>query len=123
MSDYSRAVGMKEALNLTTKASDLLDYAVWSGAADGDTNVEDSIVSAQHHLAEARSDLKFVWEAVEEESDGRRPRCGACGMPYHRYGWGDREHDYDPTACINSLRGEIDRLQLWHDALRGEDDE
>jgi hypothetical protein len=33
-----------------------------------------------------------------------------CGMPYHRYGWGDREHDYDPTACINSLRGEIERI-------------
>jgi len=59
----------------------------------------------------------------ERETVSERPPCSMCGMPYHRYGWGDREHDYDPTACINSLRGEIERLQLWHEALEGEDDE
>jgi hypothetical protein len=53
----------------------------------------------------------------------KRGPCAMCGMPYHRYGWNDMQHNYDPTACINGLRGEIERLQLWHDALRGEDDE
>lgn len=43
---------------------------------------------------------------------GDRPPCAMCGLPYHRYGWGDPEHDYDPTACINMLRGQIERPRL-----------
>lgn len=34
-------------------------------------------------------------------------RCSACGMPGHRYGTTDRDHDYSATACINGLLFEI----------------
>ena len=37
--------------------------------------------------------------------------CAACGTSDHRYGTTDPHHDYDATACVNSLRGEVDRLR------------
>lgn len=33
--------------------------------------------------------------------------CAACGLPGHRYGTTDTEHDYCATACINSLLFEL----------------
>ena len=33
--------------------------------------------------------------------------CAACGLPGHRYGTTDREHDYSATACINGLLFEL----------------
>lgn len=38
-----------------------------------------------------------------------RPDCDWCGQPYHRYSTGDTEHDLNPTACINTLRGAVER--------------
>ncbi len=38
--------------------------------------------------------------------------CAACGMPAHRYGRNDGMERFDPMACINTLRGEVDRLLL-----------
>lgn len=43
------------------------------------------------------------------------PACYECGMPGHRFGRTDTKHKYDPTACINMLRGDRDRLR---DALK-----
>jgi len=37
--------------------------------------------------------------------------CAACGQPYHRYSTADPEHEWNPIACINSLRGRIDDLE------------
>lgn len=36
--------------------------------------------------------------------------CGGCGLPGHRFGTTDPGHDYSATACVNSLRGEVERL-------------
>ncbi len=50
------------------------------------------------------------WEAI------RAQPCGICEQPYHRYCDHDPEHEWAPTACINSLRHEVDRLRnqaLW----------
>ncbi len=34
-----------------------------------------------------------------------------CGMPGHRYGSTDTEHEPSYTACINSLRGHLDEAR------------
>ena len=38
-------------------------------------------------------------------------RCAACGMPAHRYGRNEGTERFDPMACINTLRGEVERLE------------
>lgn len=38
-------------------------------------------------------------------------RCASCGLPGHRYGRNESPERYDPVACINSLRGEVERLR------------
>ena len=57
-----------------------------------------------------------------------RSVCAACGLSAHRYGTNDPAHDFDPIACINGLKGEIERLrgelqatQMLLAALNGED--
>ena len=37
--------------------------------------------------------------------------CAACGLPGHRYGRNEGMERFDRQACINMLRGEVDRLQ------------
>lgn len=46
--------------------------------------------------------------------------CAACGTSDHRYGTTDPHHDYDATACVNSLRGEVDRLRAEVLCLRAD---
>lgn len=35
-----------------------------------------------------------------------------CGEPYHRYATGDPEHDYNPIACINTLRDKVEKQAM-----------
>lgn len=45
--------------------------------------------------------------------------CASCGLPGHRYGRNEGPKRYDPMACINSLRSEVERLQAdLADAIR-----
>jgi hypothetical protein len=48
-------------------------------------------------------------------------KCAACGLPGHRFGRNEGVERYDPIACINMLRGEIERLEdenrLWRGQL------
>jgi hypothetical protein len=41
----------------------------------------------------------------------RAEPCGVCEEPYHRFCDHDPEHDWSPTACINSLHAEVERLR------------
>ena len=45
------------------------------------------------------------WEAI------RAQPCAMCGLAYHRYCDHDPEHKWSATACINSLRAEVERLR------------
>lgn len=36
--------------------------------------------------------------------------CAACGLPGHRYGRNEGVDRFNPQACINMLRGEVDNL-------------
>lgn len=36
-------------------------------------------------------------------------RCAACGLAGHRYGRNEGMERFDPMACINQLRGALDR--------------
>lgn len=45
--------------------------------------------------------------------------CTICGLPGHRYGTTDPEHAVDPVACVNSLRGENERLRRLMKAWQG----
>lgn len=37
------------------------------------------------------------------------PMCAACGLPGHRYGRNEGMERFDPMACINQLRGVLER--------------
>lgn len=39
-------------------------------------------------------------------------RCAACGLPGHRYGRNEGMDRFDPMACINQLRGELERREI-----------
>ena len=41
--------------------------------------------------------------------------CAACGLPGHRYGRNEGMERFDRQACINMLRGEVER---WGRAVR-----
>lgn len=48
-------------------------------------------------------------------------RCASCGLPAHRYGRNEGPGRYDPTACINSLRGTLgDLVGALNDELKHE---
>ena len=51
-------------------------------------------------------------ETVESERGPKRPKCGMCEQPYHRYCDSDPEHEWSPTACINALRYALDLTEL-----------
>ena len=38
--------------------------------------------------------------------------CAACGLPGHRYGRNEGMDRFDPIACINQLRGELEKRTL-----------
>lgn len=38
--------------------------------------------------------------------------CAACGLPGHRYGRNEGIERFDPIACINQLRGELEKRTL-----------
>lgn len=38
--------------------------------------------------------------------------CAACGLPGHRYGRNEGMERFDPIACINQLRGELEKRTL-----------
>lgn len=38
-------------------------------------------------------------------------KCASCGLKGHRYGRNEGMERYDPMACINSLRGELEAHQ------------
>lgn len=44
------------------------------------------------------------WDAGEPT----RVRCAACGEPGHRYGRNEGMDRFDPMACINGLRGQLE---------------
>jgi hypothetical protein len=56
-----------------------------------------------------------LWiESRDAPEQVREGRCAGCGLPAHRYGTNDPDHDYDPMACVNSLRGLIeDAPRIW----------
>lgn len=35
-------------------------------------------------------------------------RCATCGLPGHRYGSTDTEHDPNPVGCVNQLRAVLE---------------
>jgi hypothetical protein len=43
-----------------------------------------------------------------KKTETRGP-CGVCGQPSHRYADNDPEHQWNATACINTLRAVLDR--------------